>query len=466
MASFNPNLAYFLQRLSGVSTNYFKLEPQNSTTATAGNIIRFTLPNNCLLNLNSISLMLNAKITADGGQGRLPNRIDSLIERYTVEAGGVQIAQGFNGYNVFRHLKDNLTCEHLDSTLGHTEVARSVSYVNGSAISTTETYSESGGATQFCINHFDGMLGSMSPSIIDTALCPELVLTFHLAPNDVCIDAKGSAMAGTATTGIDIDATSPAPAYSINNFHLLVETIGIQDSIMDELLEKKIQSTGFVELPFKQYFSFNDTATSNNRWSVSSQSIDRVWVGYRNTGYNSAGGAVSVAGYKKSGAFVDDEATQTASDIDIGVPQYDRGGVYDTNREKLISKYFNFTENATSGTTAKYQLQVNGALIPQFKATSEQMLAITKNSLPMSKMTKFENMTLNQYKTNYFGWCVRFNLPDSEAGREVSGLDSRGINLQGQLLNENVVSTQNVMIFVECTSTLRVGAGKMVEVIV
>lgn len=465
MASFNPNLAYFLQRLSGVSTNYFKLEPQNSTTATAGNIIRFTLPNNCLLNLNSLSLMLNAKITADAGDGRLPNRIDSLIERYTVEAGGVQIAQGFNGYNVFRHLKDNLTCEHLDATLGHTEVARNVSYVDGQAISTTETYSDSGGATQFCINHFEGMLGSMSPSIIDTALMPELVLTFHLAPNEVCIDASGSAIAGTASTGINLAATSAAPAYSINNFHLLVETIGIQDSVYDELLEKKIQSTGFVELPFKQYFSFNDTASTNNRWSVSSQSIDRVWVGYRNTGYNSAGGAVSVNGYKKSGAFVDDASGESSADIDIGVPQYDKGGVYDTNKEKLISKYFNFAQGSSGGVSS-YQLQVNGALIPQFKAKAEQMLAITKNSLPMSKMTKFENMTLDQYKTNYFGWCVRFNLPDSEAGREVSGLDSRGVNLQGQLLNENVVSTQNVMIFVECTSTLRVGAGKMVEIIV
>jgi len=94
------------------------------------------------------------------------------------------------------------------------------------------------------------------------------------------------------------------------------------------------------------------------------------------------------------------------------------------------------------------------------------MLTITKNSLPMSKMTKLENMTLDQYKSNYFAWCVRFNLPDSESGREVSGLDSRGINLQGQLLNEAVAANQNVVIFVEVTSTLRVGSGKMVEVVV
>jgi len=45
-------------------------------------------------------------------------------------------------------------------------------------------------------------------------------------------------------------------------------------------------------------------------------------------------------------------------------------------------------------------------------------------------------------------------------------MDSRGINLAGQLLSENISATQNVMMFVECTSTLRVGAGKMVEVVV
>ena len=110
--------------------------------------------------------------------------------------------------------------------------------------------------------------------------------------------------------------------------------------------------------------------------------------------------------------------------------------MYDTT-EKLISKYFNFAQGASGGTPT-YQLSVNGSLIPQFRATAEQMLAITKNSLPMSKMTKLENMTLDQYKTNYFGWCVRFNLPDSEAGREVSGIDSRGLNIQGQLLSENI----------------------------
>ena len=86
-------------------------------------------------------LKLPPMLVKDG----LINRIDSLIERYTVEAGGVQIAQGFNGYNVFRHLKDNLTCEHLDATTGHTEVCRSKSYVTGAAISTTKLIVQAAG---------------------------------------------------------------------------------------------------------------------------------------------------------------------------------------------------------------------------------------------------------------------------------------------------------------------------------
>ena len=460
--SYNPNLSYFMSRLSGVSVNYFKLEPQNTTSASAGKIIRFSLPNNCLLNLNSIAMHFNATMTG-GSSSRLPNRIDSIIDRYTIEAGGVQIAQGFNNYNVFRHVKDNLTSEHLDSVLGHTELVRLKSYVDGQTKAGNETYSTS--ATQFCINHWEGMIGTLSPSIIDTALMPEVVLTIFLAANDICVDSAGRAMAGTSSVGIDVDASSPAPVYQINNFHLTVETIGIQDSIYDELLAKKIQTTGYIEMPFKQYFSFIDTSTGHQRWNVASQSISRVWVAYRNPGYANVGGAISVNGYKKTGAFVDPSINAGTTSLDLGVPQYDTGGVYDTNRERLISKFFNFAEGANGGSPT-YQLQVNGALIPQFRASTEHMFQITKNSLPVSKMTKLENMTLDQYKNNYFAWCVRFNLPGSEMAKEISGLDSRGLNLQGLLLSENVSTSQNVMIFVECDSTLRIGAGKAIEVVV
>ena len=38
------NLSYFLSRMQGVSTNYFKIFPYNTGTATPSKILRFELP--------------------------------------------------------------------------------------------------------------------------------------------------------------------------------------------------------------------------------------------------------------------------------------------------------------------------------------------------------------------------------------------------------------------------------------
>ena len=48
--SFSPQLVYFLDRLSGFSTNIFRLEPQGSTNSGPNSITRITLPSNALLN--------------------------------------------------------------------------------------------------------------------------------------------------------------------------------------------------------------------------------------------------------------------------------------------------------------------------------------------------------------------------------------------------------------------------------
>ena len=91
------NLSYFLSRMQGVSTNYpyFKIFPNNTGT-TPSKIFRFELPSNSLLNLRSLQLMFSASTTGATAGGRLPNKIDSLIERYALYAGGVLVSHGYN----------------------------------------------------------------------------------------------------------------------------------------------------------------------------------------------------------------------------------------------------------------------------------------------------------------------------------------------------------------------------------
>ena len=137
----------------------------------------------------------------------------------------------------------------------------------------------------------------------------------------------------------------------------------------------------------------------------------------------------------------------------------------DCATEKYIGKYFNFSEPATAGTPPpSYQYQLNGAYYPQFPASAEEMANITCHSLIGYKVE--QEMTLLQLKDNYFVQCMRLNMPDSEFSRTISGLDTRAVSLQGYFNTTNVNSEPNLTLFAECTSTLRIGSGRQMEIII
>tara|TARA_R110002049_G_scaffold2792_1_gene22653 strand:- start:1567 stop:2997 length:1431 start_codon:yes stop_codon:yes gene_type:complete len=474
--SYSPNLTYFLDRLQGFSTNIFRLETNGSDTATANKIIRFSLPSNALLNMRSFSLHFNAKCN-DGNGARLPAKIDSLIERVEVTAGGIQLSQGLNLYNVLRHVKDSLLGDKTNSVCGHPDIIRTISPVDGKGyvdaddlnpaiLSGTngERYPSTHKQAQFTVDHWEGFLGTCEPKILDAAILPDLVISIYLADNNVLTSSAGIALDGTGASDIT-DVGAAGATYELNNIHATIESIGLADSVYDNMVSSMIAQKGYVEIPFKQYFSFNNTHQGSTRFSLATQSLDRVWVAFRDSAYATQKAPVRVKGYKLKGAFT---STATVADTtaagtitqDIGKSEY--LGLLDTEKEKYVGAYYNFVEPATSSKNT-YQLQLNGAYYPQFAATAEEMYTISKNSTLGSYSEQFKS--LQQYKNNYFVMCSRLNMPESEFSRTASGLDTRSVSLNGYFNTFNTTGSPNVVIFCECTSTIRVGQGRMIEVL-
>ena len=435
--SYSPQLYYFLDRLSGFSSNVFRLEPQGSNSAKANNIIRITLPANSLVNFRTFALHFEGAITTAGGEGRLPNKIDSLVERVEVTFGGVQVSAGNNMYNVLRHAKDALMGDSTDPMLGHPEVVRAESYHKASGIASNKEV-----AAPYVIDKWEGFLGTVEPKIVDLSLLPECVVSIYLAENSVCIDASGTGLSGAATP-IDVTAASPNPVYALTNIYATIETIGLADGTYDSMISQMMSQVGYLELPFKQYISFQDTTANNMRFSIATQSLDRLWLVHRDTDFNTAGGAKLVSGH------LIDSSTQFDS-------------VLDYNKEKYISKYFNFAEPA--GGVSKHQLQLNGALFPQYQASLEDMFQISKQSVLGGRhQMKYGLRTM---RDNYAVFCVRLNLCDSEYSRNLTGLDTRSINLNG-FYNMYGVSGggKSVNIFAEVSSSLRIGPNLQIEVL-
>ena len=467
----SPNLVYFVERLQGVSTNTFRLESQNRTNASANDIVTFSLPSNAILNLRSFKVFGNVTTAISaGGTGfvRVCPFAD-LIERVEVSVGGIVLAQGANFVNVLKEAKAAVQKLDIDSAMGHPEYVRETSYVNGAP---------TGGQPLFCCDEWEGFLGTADPKLLDTSIIPDIRVRLYMATNNVLSNSLGAVLTNVADAA-GFSASTAALAgqaaginrgvgvatYEVTNLHATIEAIGLADQTYDQLLSSQMASQGFLEIPYKSYQSFNDTHTGASRFSVSTQSLDRVWLAWRDINYNTQSAPITISGHKKAGAFAATTGVIPAvASTDVGLPQYDVGGVLDTNNEKYKGLYFNFVEPQDG---ARVQLQLNGAYMPQFPAFIGEQYGITRNSLQGARVAK--NMSLDQYRNNYCVSCFRLNLPDSEYSRMICGLDTRSVNLAA------VVNTQagagggainaNLMIFTESTETMRVGAGRSIEII-
>ena len=151
-----PNVSFFMQRLQGVSTSHFKINPQGATTAGANRIVRFELPSNTLLNFRSLRLMCNAGFTGAAAGGRLPNGLYKLIERVSIYMGGTLIQNGFSHYNLLQTAKETLEGSTCDAVSGHPEIVRTNSYHDRTtfAAGANETYADTD--DQFSISKWEG----------------------------------------------------------------------------------------------------------------------------------------------------------------------------------------------------------------------------------------------------------------------------------------------------------------------
>jgi len=286
---------------------------------------------------------------------------------------------------------------------------------------------------------------------------PQITLEITLADDTVCPISEGRVLPdGTGTTTNHFDKTgSGNPTYTLSQMTLQCEVLGMATSVLDQIVEQRIASVGYLSMPFKNYYTFVSTHNGTSRFNVNSASWDKLWLAFRPTTYSAKSAPVIVNGYKKAGAFVDDVAGQTAADIDIGKPQYDAGGVFDTNKERYISNYFKFKEIESSASVPAYfQLQINSANIPAYRMTTPEAYAMSMNSL--DTYDKNHKLTLDQYRNDFFVQCYRFCLPESDFNRLASGLDTRSVSAMGSLTTENIAAC-NLMMFAECTAELRLG---------
>jgi len=470
MAGLPPNLTYFMSRIQGVSTSHFKVYPQNTGTQTANKIIRFELPSNSLINLQSTRILFSVATATNNGQAaRLPNDTRSFIDRMAIYMGGVLVQNSFSNYNVLVHAQKALGADRCtDTTLTHQEICRVRSYHNDAVLDNSENYLTPD--VQLAITDFLGFLGSAAPSIVDSGIFPQITVEITLADNVIIPSieaAADTALATTSTTGGICQTSAVGANYTLSELTMQIEVLGMASSILDEVVAQRISQVGYLSIGYKNYFSFSSTHNTTSRFNINSASWSKLWVCWRNPANASAQAPQVVQGHKIAGVYTTGTSGGAVGTLtqDIGKPQYDIGGTYDTNSERYVARFFNFEERNANPTTAPttFQLQINSANYPAYKLTVPEVYALTMNSIDI--YDKSRKMTLDQYRKNFFTQCYRFDLPESSYTRVASGLDTRNSSAQCAMVTENMTADTTCFMFCECDSELRV-ANRAIEVIV
>lgn len=457
-----------LQRVQGTSTNSFLLPPNGSDSAQANSIVTFHLPASAIVDTKRVQLHLDATTAGANAGARLPP-IAYLIQRVTVSIGGVQVSSGHNYYNAMMAARQSLMKNKIDSVSGHKDYARDLTASTLAAITGTNNEVYAPGQRLFSVPILDHL--ELQPQYLDTSLLGSVEITIQFADNSVLSSVAGTGLPGkrvdagtVATTNFDL-AGNRAATFSVSNLRLSVPVIAFAGSFYDEMIQSRMQSQGFIEYGFKNIFAHESNHTTSTRVSVSTQSLDRVWTAFRATTFATQGAPVAVAGGKRSltnGLVAAEAAEVNKLGNDPGID------LLPNSKEEYIPKAFCFAEPLTAGhASSMLQLQINGVNMPQSRVTAAEAYAITKQNMVGSLYHCEDAKSLAAYRANYFVQCLaRLNISDGEYERLMSGLDTRGSSADITLTTSSM-DASNLLMFLECSSSMRVGNSRgMIEVVV
>jgi hypothetical protein len=362
------------------------------------------LPSNALVDMETLTLRFKISTTTTTGYAGLPKHIESLIDKIVIEVNGATLGSASNLNHVY-----NLLLQYQN---GYDLKCKRKPYQNGEgqagAISANIT------DQPMAIHSLLGFVSSVKPSVLDTALLGNVRIHVYLAPSTVLPCALG--------VGV---------SYSLNSVYFMVDTIDISDGVYYNLHNQFLLSGGIYEYPFTSIYTAMFSASSftqSSRFSINTQSLDML-----------------------SACFLPYHGTLSSN-----------------NSNTYQSSYFD--KNGSGVDT--WQFEIGGVSIPQFAATGSDTLPLALNALCLSQDTLggFDSNIVSDtaYKTYFFAPIIRTNHPCEDSERFISGINTLGSSTNVVFKSTGTSGstyTGSLLITAFCTSSLRVSAGRSIQVV-
>lgn len=440
MSVYPRNMSTFLNRMTNYNKNNVKMTVLGTPTANDGDVIQVDLPTNSIVDLSSLAWSFQVAYTGAAGKpdpagvnGSLtfPLNAESIISRLAVEVNG-QTLVNLQNYNQLYH-----ALLYMTATQDYQHQRRvAQSNVAGGATNGTTLQSISASATvvtetrRHVIDTWLGFLGSAKPMFIDTSLLGNVRISITLAGADI-IGLQGAATSDTF-----------ARSYVVSDQAFSMDVVSIGDGFYDSMVDQMLASGAPIEIPFKNYFSFNGNLISGEvPFTVASQSIDRLWAVIRANSFSDA----------------------AASNADKLVALDNAG---DSDIVKATPAAFTYTSNGHQN----FAFRINNTNYPQWTSTNKddwwQHTKLALGDQGNMLAGSFVNNTAS-YINNFFVYACQLEHHAGNDERFLSGIDTRGSAAQCYFTASggNSGNPCTTTVFAECSSSLKIYAGKVLEIV-
>ena len=455
------NVDFGAEVLSNYSRNTFRIEPNSSTSATAGRVIQITLPENSVLDMKSLRMFFQIQTLAGSTVapaailGLLPANIESVIASIEVYVNGVQVTQGTNEYNtICKVLKLGAYNQDAQLTSGVlVNHAKQVETLNGVTASDIfgATRAAQGEHGDVCIDNWSNFLGTTATRFLPTDVLGSITIKITLASNAVL----SGALVGGSTTAAALDVvTNTAPTYVVNNPYFTVDSCVLPDAY-NELLRRRLMQDEYLPINYKEYYTFiNSGITSSsysNRFALSSGCINALYAVQRLDSHNVFGASTNLA--KSTGARAPIGA--------VGAGVSGKFFTYGTFKDGADYEDGDF----------RFQFSINNVNMPQFLATNKY--AMSNLAFVNNKLTPRASGILVASESAFCDaqavYTCLLSHPDLSM-KVMSGLNSRGINSQFYfnaqgLKTASITTGMSSVVIADTTAQLRITAGRSCSVV-
>ena len=425
MSMYPENLLYMIKKMQGYSRNNCKILPLTSTTSQNGGVVQVRLPTNSLISLESFALHGNMTVTGATKAATFARHSSSLIRSMQVQVGG-QTVQHLNNYGtVWSALQQSTQGVNASSSNKLLEFDAPVVAITKSMTT----------PTPFIVKDMLGFFQA-SPSIIDTSLLGEIVISFTIES-----DPLKYSFNETGCTGVSL---------ALSNLFCSLDIISIQDGVYDMVAQQALQSGLQLEIPIPSYYTFQHAAASddyNTQFTIGCQSLDACMVlqtlsgqGFANNSTISAANGLVV---QRGLAF--DGASACVTDGD--------GWYFQVNGSQVPSHRVN------KQNTPYYQKLAFGVMGADHG--NQHAISIVRDDIESG--WKAADLTLVD-STQYIP-VVRFNHSSADR-RLLSGVDARSnpVSLQFNHKSDGGSAVpKTVLVVALVTSTMTIGAGQQIS---